>query len=108
YIETDARASSDGVAFAFHDPDLSRVAPAAGTGGRPFGTLPEEVIRTARLQGGEPIATIAELLAAYPHTRFNIDVKTDLVIAPVVQAVQDADALDRVLIASFSHARLTR
>lgn len=108
YLETDARASADGVAFAFHDRDLSRVAPAAGTGERPFGTLTAETIRSVRLVGGEPIATIPELLAAFPDARLNIDVKTETVIEPVVRAIEEAGAQDRVLIASFDHQRLQR
>jgi len=108
YIETDARASLDGVAFAFHDRDLSRVAPDSGFGDRPFGSLTAAEVRSVRLRGGEPIATIAELLEAFPSTRFNIDVKTAEVIEPTVRAIQDAGAEQRVLIASFSHARLTR
>lgn len=108
YIETDARASIDGVAFAFHDHDLTRVAPQAGFGDRPFGSLTAEEIRSVRLPGGEPIATIAELLEAFPTTRFNIDVKTPEVIEPTVRVIREAAAQRRVLLASFSHARLTR
>lgn len=108
YIETDARASVDGVAFAFHDHDLSRVAPDSGFGDRPFGSLTAAEIRSVRLRGGEPIATIAELLEAFPDTRFNIDVKTAEVIGPTVAAVRAAGAEPRVLLASFSHCRLRR
>ncbi|WP_156222660.1 glycerophosphodiester phosphodiesterase [Pseudactinotalea suaedae] len=108
HIETDARASLDGVAFAFHDRDLSRVAPDSGFGERPFGSLTAAEIGSVRLRGGEPIATIAELLEAFPRTRFNIDVKTAEVIEPTVRAIEEAGAQERVLIASFSHARLTR
>lgn len=108
YIETDVRASVDGVAFAFHDPDLSRVAPDSGFGDRPFGSLTAEEIRSVRLRGGEPIATITEMLEAFPETRFNIDVKTAEVIEPTVAAITEAGAEERVLIASFSHRRLTR
>ncbi|WP_420112661.1 glycerophosphodiester phosphodiesterase family protein [Pseudactinotalea sp.] len=108
YIETDARASVDGVAFAFHDPDLSRAAPDAVFGEKPFGSLTAEEIRSVRLRGGEPIATIAELLSAFPDTKFNIDVKTAEVIAPTVAAINAAGAHERVLLASFSHCRLRR
>jgi glycerophosphoryl diester phosphodiesterase len=108
YIETDARASADGVAFAFHDPDMSRMIPDSGFGARPFASLTAAEIRSVRLRGGEPIATIEELLESFPQTRFNIDVKTAEVIEPTVRAIEDAGAQDRVLLASFSHARLTR
>lgn len=108
YIETDARASADGVAFAFHDEHLGRVAPEAGFGERPFGSLTAAEIRSVRLSGGEPLATIAELLAAFPRTRFNIDVKTESVIEPTLHAVREAGAVERVLIASFDYGRLSR
>ncbi|WP_156250411.1 glycerophosphodiester phosphodiesterase family protein [Pseudactinotalea terrae] len=107
YIETDSRASIDGVAFAFHDRDMSRVSPDSGYGTRPFATLTAAEIRAVRLRGGERIATIAELLDSFPQTRFNIDVKTAEVIEPTVRVIEDAAAQDRVLMASFSHARLT-
>lgn len=108
YIETDARASADGVAFAFHDTDLSRVAPGSPFATTPFAELTSEQIRSVVLEGGEPLPTIAEMLEAFPRTRFNIDVKTSEVIEPTMQAIEDAGAIDRVLVASFSHTRLSR
>lgn len=108
YIETDARASADGVAFAFHDEHLGRVAPESGFGEKPFGELTAAEIRSVRMSGGESFATIAELLAAFPETRFNIDVKTESVIEPTLRAVREADAVGRVLIASFDYKRLSR
>jgi len=106
YIEVDARASADGEAFAFHDPDLRRVVRSASDPTAQFATLTAEQIRSHPLDGGEQVATIAELLAAFPTIRFNIDVKTAEVIAPTVRAIEDAGAHDRVLLASFSHRRL--
>lgn len=108
YIETDARASSDGIAFAFHDEHLGRVAPESGFGERPFGSLTADEIRSVRMSGGERFATIEELLAAFPTTKFNIDVKTESVIEPTLRAVREAGAQDRVLIASFDYGRLSR
>lgn len=107
YIETDVRASSDGESFAFHDPDLRRVASRADTPQAAFRSLSAATIRGTRLDGGEPVPTIGDLLEAFPQTRFNIDVKTAPVIEPTVRAIEAAGAQDRVLIASFSHRRLT-
>ncbi|MFV0426654.1 MAG: glycerophosphodiester phosphodiesterase family protein [Beutenbergiaceae bacterium] len=106
YIETDVRPSSDGVAFAFHDPDLTRVCSHTANAGSMFSSLTAKQIKELPLDGGEPIATLAELLQACPHTRFNIDVKTAAVIAPTVRAIAAAGAQERVLIASFSMRRL--
>lgn len=108
YIETDARASSDGVAFSFHDEHFGRVAPDSGFGETPFGELTAAQITSVVLAGGEPVARIDELLAVFPGTRFNIDVKTTSVIDPTIRAVREAGAVDRVLIASFSYGRMRR
>lgn len=106
YLESDLRLSADGVVFAFHDPDLSRVAPGSGFGRTPFAALTSEQIRSVRLGAGEPIPTLAELLEAFPTAKLNLDVKTTEVIEPAIRVLAKADALDRVLIASFSHRRL--
>lgn len=106
YIETDVQASSDGVAFAFHDNDFGRIAPDSPFGVTPLISLTAEQIRSVLL-AGEPVPTVAELLGTFPETRFNIDVKTASGIEPTVRAIREADATDRVLIASFSDSRLT-
>ena len=61
-----------------------------------------------RLAGGERLATIAEMLEAFPATKFNIDVKTETVIEPTVRAVTEAGAVSRVLFASFGYRRISR
>lgn len=58
--------------------------------------------------GGEGFLTLAQALEQFPNTRFNIDVKDEGAIAGVVSAVRDAEALDRVLVTSFSAARRRR
>lgn len=106
YIETDVRASADGEAFVFHDDTLGRMAPDSSFGTVPFSTLTAAQIRSVRTGGGEPIASIDEVLQAFPDTKFNIDVKAADVIGPTVRAIEAAGAVDRVLIASFSGRRL--
>jgi glycerophosphoryl diester phosphodiesterase len=54
------------------------------------------------------VPRLDEVLDAWPRIRFNVDVKSGAVVEPAVAAVQRAGAVDRVLIASFSDARLTR
>jgi glycerophosphoryl diester phosphodiesterase len=106
YVETDVRASRDGEAFAFHDTTFARLAPTWELAEQPFAALTAAQIRSVELPGGARVATIAELLEAFPSVRFNIDVKRTAAIAPTVRAVRDAGAEDRVLLASFSHRRL--
>lgn len=106
YVETDIRASRDGEAFAFHDPTLRRLAPGCDHAEQPFASLTAAQIRAVELPGGERVTRLAELLEAFPTTRFNVDVKTTSAIAPTVRAIRDAEAQERVLLASFSHRRL--
>lgn len=101
YVETDVNASADGIAITVHDPDLDRV---AGVPGTVAGfTLAE--LQQIDLGGGVRFATLAEVLAAHPQTRFNIDIKSEDVAAPAAAAVIATGATDRVLITSFSTKR---
>jgi len=104
YLETDVHASRDGGLFAFHDATLDRMTGADGQ----IRSLDAAVVRRARIGGREPIPYLRELFEAFPHARFNIDVKEDEAIQPLVSLIQDAAAHDRVCIASFSTARLRR
>ncbi|HEX9067077.1 MAG TPA: glycerophosphodiester phosphodiesterase family protein, partial [Streptosporangiaceae bacterium] len=71
YLETDAHATADGVLVAFHDHTLDRVTDRTGT----IEKLPASEVTAARIGGTEPVPVLAELLAAWPDVRFNIDVK---------------------------------
>ena len=102
YVETDVRASADGVPFVFHDADLARVVGASTD----LRALTAREIRSASLVGGESIPTLRELLEEFPGTRFNVDVKSDDVVAPTLDLLEELGAFDRVLIAAFSHRRL--
>ncbi len=102
YLETDVRATADGVALAFHDDRLDRVSDGSGRIDR----LPFSVVRRLRIGGREPIPTVEELLDAWPDVRVNLDVKHASSVGPLVRAVLRSRALDRVCVASFSDARL--
>lgn len=102
YLETDVRATADGVGLAFHDDRLDRVTDASGRIGR----LPWSQVRRARIGGREPIPTVEELLDAWPDVRVNLDAKHASSIGPLVRAVLRTNSLDRVCVGSFSDARL--
>ncbi len=102
YLETDGRVTSDGVLLAFHDEVLDRVTDQTGR----LEDRPWSEVRHARLGNGEPIATMEELLAAFPDARFNIDPKMDRAVEPLVEALRRTDAWDRVNVAAFSDPRL--
>ncbi|AGC60591.1 glycerophosphoryl diester phosphodiesterase GlpQ2 [Mycobacterium liflandii 128FXT] len=104
YIETDVRATRDGVAVIQHD---RKLAPESGVAGAVDQlTWPE--VSTADLGGGEPIPTLEELLVALPQMRFNIDIKADSAVEPTVEVIERLQAHRRVLIASFSERRRQR
>ena len=101
YVETDVRASLDGVAVVCHDPDLSRVA------GRDIrvGQLTLAELRRIDLGFGQNFCSLAEALDAFPDTRFNIDLKSADVVAPAVAAIRKVGAIGRVLVTSFGDSR---
>ncbi|MFC8849596.1 MULTISPECIES: glycerophosphodiester phosphodiesterase [unclassified Micromonospora] len=104
YVETDVHGTADGVAVVFHDPTLRRV---TGQPGR-IAQLRWADLASVRVGGAAVVPRLDDVLAAWPQVRFNIDVKADGGIAPTVDALRRAGAGDRVLLASFSDARLAR
>lgn len=101
YVETDAHATSDGVAVALHDASLDRTTDAHGR----VSDLPWARVREARIGGVEPVPLLEDVLALSPDVRVNVDVKAASAVAPVVAAVERTAAHDRVCIASFSAGR---
>lgn len=106
YLETDVHATSDGVVLAFHDDALDRVS--NGSGAVRDHTFAQ--LATVRV-GGQPLCRLDGLLAAFPDTRFNIDVKSKGVIEPLIRVLLEAErsrpgTLRRVCLASFSDRRL--
>jgi glycerophosphoryl diester phosphodiesterase len=104
YVETDVHATADGVPVVFHDPSLQRL---TGTAGR-VADLRWADLAALRVGGAGAVPRLDDVLAAWPRVRFNIDVKADDAAGPTVEAIRRAGAADRVLLASFSDARLAR
>lgn len=104
YVETDVHATADGVPVIFHDATLRRV---TGEPGR-IADLRWADLASVRVGGAAVVPRLDEVLTAWPQVRFNIDVKADGGVEPAVNAVLRAAAGERVLLASFSDARLTR
>jgi glycerophosphoryl diester phosphodiesterase len=101
YLETDVRATRDGVAVLLHDPTLDRTTDRTGA----VRELAWAEVRRARVGGREPVPRLDDLLGSYPDLRVNLDVKTPDAVLPLVGAVRRADAVDRVCVGSF-HDRL--
>lgn len=97
YLETDVRASRDGIALLMHDPTLDRTTDRTGR----VHELPWARIAAARVGGREPVPRLDELLGSFPALRVNLHIKTAAAIEPTVLAVRRAGALDRVCVAAF-------
>ena len=102
YVETDARATADGVLLAFHDATLDRVTNRSGR----ISALPYATVARARIAGREPIPVLADALATWPDVRFNIDVKEASAVRPLIDLLRSDGVIDRVCVTSFSDARL--
>lgn len=103
YFETDVRATADGVALAFHDAHLERLTGVEAL----IRETPWAEVQQARIHGHAEILRMDDLLMAYPDVVFNIDVKEAASIEPFVEMVRRTGAADRIVVASFSHRRMT-
>ena len=103
YLETDARATSDGTLMAFHDRTLDRVVTDASG---PISALPYREVKALRVAGSEPIPRIEDLLGTWPDIRFNIDLKDEPGISLLADVLRRTGAWDRVCVTSFSGSRL--
>ena len=104
YLETDVHATADGVVVVFHDRTTDRL---LGRPGR-IRDLRWADLATARVGGAAAVPRLDEILDAWPDVRFNIDVKDDPAVDPTVEVVRRTGTAGRVLLASFSAARLAR
>jgi glycerophosphoryl diester phosphodiesterase len=102
YLETDVHATSDGTVVAFHDRTLDRATDGTGR----IADLTTAEVAAARIGGTEPIPLLADLIMAWPDVRFNIDVKDEPVIGPLVEVLRRTNCWDRVCLTSFSGSRL--
>jgi glycerophosphoryl diester phosphodiesterase len=94
HLETDVRATSDGVPVLVHDPRTA-------ADGAEVHRLPLAELRALLPE----LCTLDEALAALPGARFNIDVKDARAARPAAQAVLQRGAAGRVLITSFRGRR---
>ncbi|WP_411083609.1 glycerophosphodiester phosphodiesterase [Streptomyces sp. cmx-18-6] len=104
YFETDVHTTADGRLVAFHDPTLDRVTDARGR----ISALPWSEVRRARVGGAEPLPLFEELLEEFPDARWNVDVKAEPALDPLLELIRRTDAWDRVCVGSFSEARVAR
>ncbi|MFE9338905.1 glycerophosphodiester phosphodiesterase family protein [Streptomyces sp. NPDC007063] len=104
YLETDVHTTADGALVAFHDTTLDRT---TGSGGR-LAELSWAEVSRARVAGREPVPLFADLLRSFPRARWNIDVKSDDALVPLLELLAAEDAWDRVCVGAFAEARVAR
>lgn len=102
YMETDMQASSDGVVYIFHDDRLERVSNGTGL----FCAHTSDEIDELRLNNGEKIPRLSDVLAALPEALFNIDIKRRDGTIPLANFLNSHPEAERVVAASFVGARL--
>src|ERR671926_1519538 len=102
YLETDVRATRDGVVVVMHDATLDRTTDRSGAIER----LDWQTVCTARVGGREPVCQLADLLEELPDALINIDVKADSAVRPVFDLLSRTNAWHRVCLASFFESRL--
>lgn len=104
YVETDVHLSADGVLYAFHDDDLSRICGIDGA----ISELQSGQVDSIRLEGGEHIPRFDELLYTWPKLKINIEPKSDAAVDPLIQAISAPSVLERVCVGSFQDRRIKR
>nr|WP_240494115.1 glycerophosphodiester phosphodiesterase family protein [Actinomyces gaoshouyii] len=104
WMETDLRATADGVVVLSHDPDLERT-----TGDpRMVGQTRWADLAMTDAGDGRPPVRLDEALEAHPGLFLNTDLKDDRVVEAAIATVRRAGALERVRFSSFSSRRLDR
>lgn len=129
-IETDIRATKDGIAVLFHDEPIERLVDwqyghqyeeifeesphkwdehTHGLTDKNVGPAVQEFtfsqLQAFRLRGGTRVTSLAEALSKFPKMKFNIDVKAKAAIPDLVATIEKFKAHDRVLVSSFSNRR---
>jgi glycerophosphoryl diester phosphodiesterase len=115
YMETDVHLTADGVVVVFHDHELDRLTNGSGKveewrwddlrlldAGYSFEVDGEFPYRGK----GERIPRLDEVMAEFPDTRWNIDMKHTPVVEALAHLIIEASAEDRVMAASFYDHRL--
>ena len=104
FIETDVQVSADGIPYIFHDNDLKRVLNISSR----FDTLSSQEIDKLKIFDQYKIPKLEEALNEFPDISFQIDFKTDEVVAPALDIINKTKSFERVCVASFNSERLKR
>lgn len=117
HLETDVRVSADGIVHCIHDASVDRTTNASG----PLLKYTSQEIAAldagfghATPEGypyrsvGARIPTFEELVTSFSDIQVVVDLKEDAVVEPMADLVRILDIGERLIVGSFSDARLTR
>tara|TARA_B100001094_G_C18145663_1_gene780523 strand:+ start:181 stop:915 length:735 start_codon:yes stop_codon:yes gene_type:complete len=104
FIETDVQVSADGIPYIFHDDDLKRVLNISSR----FDSLSSQEIDKLKIFDQYRIPKLEEALNEFPEISFQIDFKTDEVVAPALDVIKKTKSFERICVASFNSERLKR
>lgn len=117
WIETDLRITSDGTVVCFHDPTLERTSDGRGE----IADLPWSEVkkvdagyhhqprRDFPFRGqGIRVPTLEEVARSFPDLSMVLELKADHTEEPLLKLVRRLKLGDRVIVGSFSDARLAR
>jgi glycerophosphoryl diester phosphodiesterase len=115
HLETDLRLTGDGVLVCIHDPTVDRTTEASG----PISGFDHSALtrldagyRHVGVEGhefrgrGVRIPTLEEAVLSFPDAAFIVDLKEERVIEPLAVMIDRLGLHDRVIVGSFSDARL--
>ena len=109
HIETDVQASADGRVVVFHDDRLDGTTTGSGRiADHPWSHLQSLRYRVDGAPTDDGLILLEDALARFADAAFNIDVKTDATVEPVVDVLRRHDARARVCVAAFGWRRLRR
>lgn len=117
WLETDLHLTRDGVIVCIHDDTLDRTTDASGLVSERTWSEVEALDAGHRheMEGDVPfrgrgirVPTLEELATTFPHTRLIVDLKQDGLEAPLWDLIVRLDLAERVIVGSFSDARLRR
>jgi glycerophosphoryl diester phosphodiesterase len=117
WLETDVHVTADGVVVCLHDHTLDRTTSAAGPvatrtfvelsgidAGHHHGPGESHPFRGA----GAVIPSLEEVVTTFPDVRVVVDLKRDGTEAPLARLIERLSLWDRLVVGSFSDARLRR
>jgi glycerophosphoryl diester phosphodiesterase len=116
HLETDIRITADGFLVCFHDPTVDRTTDGTGpVSDFDFESLVQldagfrhRGVDGHRFRGeGIQVPTLEEAVIGFPDVSFVIDLKTDSLVGPLVDLIDRLDLHDRLIVGSFSDARLS-